>query len=187
MDMDTVTDGATLITDGVTQVMDGATQDGVILVTDIHTMDTTTLITTEEEVLQVITETETTLTTEITALIEDTQPIEERIQLIETTLPTEEATQLIEEALQITEATTQIDPTVILTSEELAQIAEQQVQHLQIEDHIQTVLTTATAITTAPEDLIIAETAIPQQIEATPLATTAVHQEVILQAALAVQ
>jgi len=83
----TVMDGATLTTAGVTLV--GDIQAGATQVGDIHTTATITLITMEEEVLQVIMAIETMLITEITAPIE-------AITLAETTLQIEEVTQQIE-------------------------------------------------------------------------------------------
>lgn len=96
-------DGATLITatamDGATLTTAGDIQDGVTLVGDIqagatqvgdiHTTATITLITMEEEALQVIMAIETMLITEITAPIE-------AIPLTETILQIEEVTQQIE-------------------------------------------------------------------------------------------
>jgi hypothetical protein len=168
-----ITDGATLTTDG--DIRDGATLAGDIQAGDIHIMDTTTLITTEEEVLLDIMEIETMLITEIIALIEDIQ-LEEATQLTETTL-------LIEETIPRIGIIPQIDLTATLISEILTE--EQLVQPLQIED----LTVMALIITIAPtviEGLItIAE--IPQQTEVTPLATTEAHQEVIHLAALHVQ
>ena len=178
-----VTDGATLIMDGAIQ--DGATQVGAIQVGDTLTMvtDITTLTIMEEEVLRPIMETETMLTTETTPLAEDTQQAE-GIQLIETILPIEEVTQQIETIPQI-ETTQQTDLTVIPTSEVLARTEEQLVLHLQIEDLTIMALTTVTTLT-ATEDLITTAE-IPQQTEATPLTTIAVHQEATLQAVAAHQ
>mgnify|MGYP003576158459 CR=1 FL=1 len=93
----------------------GAIQD----IGEVATTATTTIaILTEEEVLQVITETATMLTTEITLLAEAMRPTE-IIQPIETTLPIEEITPQTEEAIQLIEIIPQIDHlTVIQTLEE---------------------------------------------------------------------
>ncbi len=103
-DMEVITDGAIHITDG--DIQDGVTLVGATQVGDIHTMDTITLITMEEEALQDIMVTETMLITEITAPIET-------ILLTEIIPQTEEATQQIEIIPQIDQTVTLISDVLI--------------------------------------------------------------------------
>ena len=103
-DMEVITDGDIHITDG--DIQDGVTLVGATQVGDIHTMDTITLITMEEEALQDIMVTETMLITEITAPIET-------ILLTEIIPQTEEATQQIEIIPQIDQTVTLISDVLI--------------------------------------------------------------------------
>ena len=176
-DSDLVSD--ILIMDGVTEVVIGATlhmvgvtqdigdQDGATQDTDLITDTTTTLIVMEEEVLHLITETETMLLTEVTPT--------EVSQQTETILP---------EILLLTEATIQIktippiDKTGIQISEEVPVQTEEtiilQILILPIEE-IQ-LRVKAIATTTLTEDQ-----ATVHRLEIITTAITAHHQEVTLQ------